>query len=139
MSVPAEAQAASLEDRYGTGRSRRLDKRIGYVAGGLLVAGGIAFLAFSGWNDSSKLEFRDLAHSMPDDRTVTVTFEVTAPPETPVLCAVEALNVSYATVGWKITELPASSERTRTVTESLVTTNPATTGTVNHCWIPEQS
>lgn len=139
MSDPAEVQTGALEDRYGEGRTRGIDRRFGYIAGGLLVLGGIVFLLFSGWNTSSPLEFRDIAHSMPDERTVDVTFEVTAPPNTRVLCAVEALNTSFATVGWSIVELPASSERTRTITESLIITNEATTGQVNHCWFPEQS
>lgn len=139
MSVPAETQPASLEDRYGKNRSGRFDKRFGYIAGGALVVGGLVFLFFSGWNDTSTVEYRDIAHSMPDDQTVSVTFEVTSPANTPLLCVVEALNTSYATVGWKVIELPESSERTRTVTDSVITTNPATTGLVNHCWIPERA
>lgn len=139
MSDPAEAQPGTLEDRYGAGRARNVDKRFGYIAAGLLVAAGIVFLVFSGWNEKSTLEFRDIAHAMPDEQTVQVTFTVTAQPEVPVLCAVEALNTSFATVGWKIIDLPLSSERTRTITASVITTNPATTGRVNICWIPEQA
>ena len=60
---------------------------------------------------------------------------MTASPGQEVACAVEALNSSFATVGWKIVTLPPSEHRTRTVTQTLVTTNQSNTGTVNSCWI----
>ncbi|MBL3699681.1 DUF4307 domain-containing protein [Leucobacter luti] len=128
-----------LEDRYGTGRRRSLDRRFAWGAAGLLVAGGIAFLVFSGWQDGNQVSVQDIGHTDVSDLVVDVKFEVTGPANTPVACAVEALNKAKATVGWKIVELPVTAERTHTVTTRLVTTNPSTATTARACWVVEGS
>ncbi|WP_416445662.1 DUF4307 domain-containing protein [Leucobacter sp. HNU] len=56
-------------------------------------------------------------------------------PGTRVACAVEALSPSFATVGWKVVELPESQERTRRFSEELATTYAATAGQVKECWV----
>jgi hypothetical protein len=133
--APEADRQSELDDRYGRGRRRRIDRRLGWgVAGALLVAG-LAFLLFGGWQTGSTIEFRDLAYSVVDERTVEVDFEVTAPPGSDVVCALEALSESYSQIGWKVHELPASDQRTRRFTDTLVTTGPATTGIVKSCWI----
>ncbi len=128
-----------LDDRYGRGRQRGIDARLGWTVAGIAVAAGLLFLFFGGWQQGSTVEFRDLAYSVDNDREVTVRYEVTAPPGTPLACTIEALSTSYATVGWKVVELEPAEDRTRRFTEQLITTSPATTGTVRSCWIPEQA
>lgn len=137
--LPDEQTTRTLEDRYGTGRKKRIDKRVGIGFASALIVGGIAFLAFGGMPTSeSAIEFRDIAHSIEDDDIhVSITFEVTAPVGSSVACAVEALNPSYAVVGYKLVELPPSDQLIRGVTEELVTTNRATTVTVDYCWVRE--
>lgn len=126
-----------LEDRYGTGRSRRFDRRFAWGAAGLLVAAGIAFLVFSGWQNQNRVSVQDIGYTKDNDLVLNVKFEVSAPANTPVACAVEALNKAKATVGWKIVELPVTDALTHTVTTRLVTTNPATAATARACWIVE--
>lgn len=126
-----------LEDRYGTGRSRRFDRRFAWGAAGLLVAAGIAFLVFSGWQNQNRVSVQDIGYTKDNDLVLNVKFEVSAPANTPVACAVEALNKAKATVGWKIVELPITDALTHTVTTRLVTTNPATAATARACWIVE--
>lgn len=126
-----------LEDRYGTGRSRRFDRRFAWGAAGLLVAAGIAFLVFSGWQNQNRVSVQDIGYTKENDLVLNVKFEVSAPANTPVACAVEALNKAKATVGWKIVELPVTDALTHTVTTRLVTTNPATAATARACWIVE--
>ncbi|WP_241489418.1 DUF4307 domain-containing protein [Leucobacter celer] len=127
----------SLEDRYGSGRRRRLDRRFAWAAAALLVAGGVCFLLFSGWQNTNRVSWQDIGYTEQDELNLDVKFEVSAPPNTPVACAVEALNKVKATVGWKIVELPVTEERTHTVTTRLVVTNPATAATARECWVVE--
>ncbi|MGK0716359.1 DUF4307 domain-containing protein [Leucobacter sp. W1153] len=141
-SVPTQAPLATpglIDERYGRRRQRGIDKRVGWILAGVALLTGLAVLLFGGWQDSSRVEFRDLAYSVESDREVSVSFEVTAPPRTELACALEALSPSFATVGWKVLELEPSPDRTRRFTDTLVTTSPATTGIVRSCWIREDN
>lgn len=133
----APAPDALLDERYGRRRQRGIDRRLGWSVAGAALIVGLAVLLFGGWHSTSSIEFRDLSYDVVDARTVRVDFEVTAPPGSPVACAVEALSPSYATVGWKILELPVSEQRTRRFTETLVTSYEATTGALRSCWVLE--
>lgn len=135
MSESTLANTPLLDDRYGTGRKRSIDRRFGWIAAGLLVLGGLVFLLFSGWQSSTDLEFKTLSYSVIDERTVTVDAQVTVPAGSNAVCAFEALSESYSTVGWKLVELPASENRTRSISPMIITTAPATTGTVRECWV----
>lgn len=127
----------AIDERYDRRRQRGIDRRIGWALGGAAVLGGIAFLVFGGLPSAESVEFHDLHYEVVDARTVSVDFEVTAPPGLPVACAVEALSPSFATVGWKVVEIPAAEQRTRRFTTTLVTTYEATTGALRNCWVVE--
>jgi hypothetical protein len=133
----AVTTADSLDDRYGGGRTRRIDKRVGWITAGALVLGGLAVLLFGGWQQGSDLEFKDLSYSIVDAHTVSIEAQVTAPADKTTLCVVEALSESYATVGWKLIELEPGDDRVRRFTSTVVTTAPATTGTLRECWITD--
>lgn len=134
--TPPNADAA-LDERYGRGRARRFDRRIGWAVAVLAIVAGLIVLLFSGWLPATNLQFRELSYEVVDDRTVHVSYEVTAPPGSEVVCALEALSSSYAQVGWKLVELPIAEQHTRQFTGTLVTTYPATTGLVKNCWLLE--
>lgn len=138
-SSASAAAAQSLEDRYGSGRRASFDRRFAWIAAGLLVAGGIAFLVFSGWQQPNRVAFQDIGFTKQGDTSLDMKFQVTAEPNTPVACAVEALNTSKATVGWKIVELPVTEQQSHTVTTNVVVTNPATAASVRDCWVIERS
>lgn len=128
------ASQALLDERYGRGRKRSFDRRFAWGAGGVLVAAGLAFVLFGGWQQGSDLEFKDLHYSVESGRSVEVDVQVTAAADAQIVCAIEALSESHGTVGWKLVTLPAGEERTRRFTTTLVTTSPATTGRVRDCW-----
>ncbi|UOR02271.1 DUF4307 domain-containing protein [Leucobacter allii] len=132
---PAASQ--SLEDRYGAGRRRRVDRRVAWGAAGALVAAGVGFLLFSGWHEQNVVAVQDIGYTEVNDYSLDVKFTVSAPPNTPVACAVEALNTSKATVGWKVVEVPVTEDQDHTVTTRLVVTNPATAATARECWVIE--
>lgn len=129
---PATQQA--LENRYGSGRRRSFDRRVAYSIAGVLIAATLAFFAFSGWQNGQQVSWQDIGYTADSDQALNVKFEVTAAVGTEVACAVEALNASKATVGWKILEIPASDQLTRTVTTKLIVTNPAVAVTTRECW-----
>lgn len=131
------APAQSLEDRYGTGRKRRFDRGFAWSAVGVLVLAGVGFLLFSGWQTTNQVSAQDIGYTKTGELTLDMKFEVTAPAQTPVACAVEALNTSKATVGWTVVELPVTDQRTYVVTTPLHTTTPATAVTAKECWILE--
>lgn len=126
-----------LDERYGTARTRGFDRRFAWAAGALLVIGGVLYLVFGGWQQGTSVSYQDIGRDLVSEQRVDVRFDVTAPAQTPVVCAVQALSDSKATVGWKIVELPVTEERTHRVSTSIATTGPATTGSVRDCWVPE--
>lgn len=125
-----------LNQRYGRDKDRRFDKRFGWIAAGVLVLSGLALLVASGWQQTSSIEAKVLTNSVVDDRTVTIDMQITAPVGAVSFCALEALSESHAVVGWKIVELAPSDQHTRRTHETIVTTAPATTGSVRTCWTP---
>ena len=44
MADVADAAPSAVADRYGTGRARRLDRRLGWTVATLAVLGGLLFL-----------------------------------------------------------------------------------------------
>lgn len=133
----AEPVAPALAARYGrTPRTRRQNAWIfGAVAAAfvLVFAAWVTWAAFDG--DSGDLSSTDVAHSVIDDRTVSVTFLVVAPADTPYSCAVQALNERSAVVGWKVFEYPAIPVQSQQYTETIRTTELATTGLIYRCWL----
>ena len=129
--------ATALDERYG--RTPALSRRRRIIA--IAVAGGFA-LVFGAWlvwagllGDTAAIEFRDVGHEIVDDSLVRVTWQVTVEPDTAVGCAVEALNESFSVVGWKVIDIAASEQRTRTFTEDVRTSELAVTGLIYRCWL----
>lgn len=130
--------ARDLEARYGRGtRSRRVEKRVLWALGGVIVvifAAWVVLVAFDG--DNATLETRDVAHTIVDEHSVEVSFSLNVAPGTATVCAVQALNEAHAIVGWKIIEVPASTERNRVITEVVKTSEQSNTGLISRCWLP---
>lgn len=138
VSAPATT-AQTLEDRYGRGKKRRVDRRFAWIVGVTLVIAGVAFLAFSGWQNANQIKAQDIVFKKTGEFSGTMKFEVTAPANTPVACVVEALNTSKASVGWSVVELPVSDKRITTVNAPVRTVGPATAAYAKECWIVEPS
>ena len=133
----SENDTSVLDDRYGRGhRTRTRQRRLAWLVGGVFAVIFGAWVVWAGLDAAGPaIDARNTAHSVVDDRTVTVTFELSAPPGTGSYCAVQALNDTFAVVGWKVVEVPASEERTRTITETLTTVEEASTGLIYRCWL----
>lgn len=137
--VRAERPAASPLTASRYGRTRRTRRQNVLLFGGVAAAFVLVFAAWVIWvafdGDSGSLQATDVAHTVIDDRTVSVTFEVVSPVGQPLDCAVQALNERSAVVGWKVVSYPASDAPIRTFTEQLRTTELATTGLIYRCWL----
>lgn len=103
----------------------------------MLLAAGVGFLLWSGWEETGRIETQDIGFTKTGEFDVSVKFTVSAPPQTQVACAVEALSTSKAVVGWKVLELPVTEQRSHTITAQLRTTTDATAAHVKECWVVE--
>lgn len=137
--VSGASATHDLDDRYGTRRKGRFDRRFAWAVAVLMVLGGAGYLIWSGWEQTSQIEAQDIGFTAAGDFEGTVKFMVSGPAETPIACAIEALSPSKATVGWKVILVPASAERSHTVTTRIFTTTTATAGYVKECWAVEAS
>lgn len=81
------------------------------------------------------IDTRDLGYTIVDENSVSVRFEVSVPTGTATSCAVEALNQDFTIVGWKVIDLPPSTEFSREFTEVLRTSELSTTGLIYRCWL----
>jgi hypothetical protein len=135
--APATEDAATLNARYGrTPGSKRRNISFAVVAAILVAAVFIAWAVWGGlFSSTAQYESNDAGTTIVSNREVAVSWEFSIAPGTPARCAVEALNANFAVVGWKIVDLPASGQHTRTLTQALLTTEPAVSGLIYRCWL----
>ena len=68
-----------------------------------------------------------------DDRTTTISFDVTKPPSVTVVCTVHAQNLKKALVGSAEIVVPPAAQRTTTHTATIKTTTRAVAAIVQSC------
>jgi len=127
--------AAELDARYGrTVTPAR--RRVRWIVVGIVA---VALVAVLSWvvvtNTMDDVRADDVAMQVVDERTVELAFQVSGPTGREIACALEALDEEFGIVGWRIVEIPASTDHTRVFRERIPTVAPATTGLVNSCWV----
>lgn len=132
MTTPEE-----LDARYG--RTPTAARRTRWVVAASAVAFVIVFAAWLLWGGllapPAQFEAKDTAHQAIDDTAMSVTWQFTSEPGTPARCAVQALNSTFGIVGWKVVDVPPSSQRIREFTDVVRTTELAVTGLIYRCWL----
>ncbi|MCY1717743.1 MULTISPECIES: DUF4307 domain-containing protein [unclassified Microbacterium] len=127
---------ALLDDRYGRTRSPRR-RIVGWSIVAVLALGAIGYLGYTTFASSAaSVTATDTGFTVTDDKSVTATFQITAPVGKPVACALEARDEDHGTVGWRVVQYPASDDASRAFSETIPTLSLATTGFVNACWVP---
>lgn len=128
---------ARLDERYGrTPGARRSARRFVIAAAGSFVIVFTAWVVWGGLDGTADaVEVLDTGHRVVDDRRVDVTWQVTMVPGSTAKCALQAQNEAHGIVGWKIIEVPAAEQRTRSFTETVSTTELAVTGLIYRCWL----
>jgi hypothetical protein len=134
---PTPAGADAIEARYGrTPDRRRRTRLLAIVAGIGVVAVVVAWVVWAGLlGPDASLGSRDLGYALIGDDAVEVRYEVTVDAGRTASCALQALNDTFAIVGWKVVDLPASDQGTRQFRETLRTSEPAVTGLIYRCWL----
>ncbi len=124
-----------LDARYG--RTSRRGGVIGVVVAALVVVGlAIWWFAWAHPIDTGPtLVWEDTGGQVVSDSQIDSTFQVTLDPGNAAQCAVEALDDSLGVIGWKVIDVPTSTDRLRTFTASILTTAPGHSGTVYTCWL----
>jgi len=131
------AVTETLDRRYGRSPGRKRRDRW------WLIGAAVAFIAvftawtfWAGWDgDAANLEATDTAYTIKGPHQVDITFTVNAPAGTPVTCAIQALNESFAIVGWRVISYPGQDARLTTHKEAIRTTEQSNTGLISSCWL----
>ena len=125
---------AKLDDRYGRrgGRAPRWVIILGLVVV-VAIIGGFGWMTVA--NSLESVDADTTGFTVVDDRTVSLSFQVTAPTNREVACILEAQDEQHGIVGWRVLVIPPSSEHTRAFVETIPTTAGATTGLINACWV----
>lgn len=82
------------------------------------------------------LDSDDVGYTVRSAELTNVRSQVSVDPGTAARCAVQVLDKSFTIVGWKVVTLPASNDRTRTISTDVRTSSRGVTGLINKCWIP---
>lgn len=135
--VAKDAAASDFDARYGRSPSTARQKRwISWSAAAAFVVVFVAWLVWGGLlGTAAQLEVRDTGHTVVNDGLVEVSFAVTAEPDAAVSCAIQAMNESFSIVGWKVITLPVTEQRTRSLSDTVRTTELASTGLIYQCWL----
>ncbi|MGN6271482.1 MAG: DUF4307 domain-containing protein [Protaetiibacter sp.] len=130
---------SDLDARYG--RTPARSTRMRFIA--IAAAAGVALvvIAWVVWvgllGPSASLETKDVGYLALSDDTGEVRWQLTAPADTPVSCALKAVSEKHAVVGWLVVEVPPSSETTRVLRATLHTSEPTVSGAVSRCWLSD--
>ncbi|CAN5314066.1 hypothetical protein BH11ACT2_BH11ACT2_20910 [soil metagenome] len=126
----------TLDERYGRTRGSARRNRVIAIAVGAIIV--LVFGAWALWAgplaSGSDIEVEDSGNVVESDSLVQVRYQLTTPADTAVKCAVQALDLSFGIVGWKIVSVPASSERTRVLHSEVRTSQRAVSGLIYRCW-----
>lgn len=127
----------ALDRRYGRTRGRRLRARwLAVIVGALVLVVVVAWVLWAGlFGATASIETQDAGYAIVDANTVDITEQISVDPGTKVSCSFQALDEDFAIVGWKVVDLPAVSQRSRTIVERLRTYAPAANGLIGSCWL----
>jgi hypothetical protein len=108
-----------------------------WIVGVIGIGAGIALVVWFALSATVGLPtWQTWAYKVVDDRTVTVTFDVTRPGGQPMTCTVEALDRDFGVVGSARHAVPQTETETSRHTATVRTTTRAVTGRVKTCTMP---
>lgn len=124
-----------LDQRYGRRRSTRR-RVIGWSIVGVVA---LSLIAGLGWSTVAgaldDVDVDETGFAVVDEHVVSVSFQVTVPPNRSFACVLEAQDEQHGIVGWRVVEYPADEAHERAISEEIRTLSLATTGFVNSCWV----
>jgi Domain of unknown function (DUF4307) len=131
--------ANDLNARYGRTTSRRRRNIIIAICFGVGVL--VVFAAWAIWvglfQPSVGLDYADVGQTAAGPDKLDVKWQLSVAAGTPTKCAIQALDANFGIVGWKIVSLPASDAPSRRFSTIVRTAQPAVSGNIYQCWIPD--
>lgn len=131
------AESATIAARYGRTPAKRSRQRKLYIAVSAVVA-----LVVIGWvlwaglgQSAGTIEAKDTGATVLNERSVSIRYRVSMPVGSTAKCALQVQNYSHGIVGWRITEITASTRYTTSHTAVLLSSEPAVTGLIYRCWL----
>ncbi len=124
-------ESTPLADRYGRRRSPVF--AISAAAVVLLGSFGVWVAWVMDTDPTSGLDWLTYGGTF-SGNSARIDFTVTAPPGTPVSCAVRTLSEQMATNGWIIRDFPASATHSTDYSVTINAVSLAANGDVYRCW-----
>lgn len=130
-----ESQSDLLNARYGRKPTNAAKSRAKLIA-----SAAVLLTVFAGWaiwvsiDTANQIKFQDQAFEIIDDTSATVTFEITRPNPSAVVCSVQVLAQSYAVIGYREVTIAQSQELVVSTKVSVNTLEKGVTGLVDKCW-----
>ncbi len=119
-----------------------MSKKSRILALALVGVLGLVWVFWATVGNNSGVDNKLISYQVVDPTLTTVDVAVTKDPSATARCALQAMNDSYAVVGFKVITIGPNgngsgtdSGRTTTVRGALRTDAPAVTGLVQECWI----
>lgn len=126
----------SVVNRYGTPK-RKMSTRRKLIIVGTVAIVALAWILWTVVGGGPATTQKVLSYNVSDATQTSVEMTMTKDRNVTAQCAVQALNSTYAVVGWKVITIgPTTAEqgRTTTVNTILRTDSLAVTGVVDSCW-----
>ena len=134
VSVP---ESSLLAARYGrTPAKKRRDRLVYLVAGTAAALVVTAWVLWAGLDQAgATLDAEDKGSTIVNDRTVSISFQVSMPVGKTASCALQVQNEAHGIVGWRIVSVPASTRYTTSYTHTVLSSELGVTGLIYRCWL----
>ena len=136
MSSPTDASSTGRGrlrvPRLPPGTDRR---RLGWsVTGGIVgLLVGLVFIAWTVRNEGQRITATTVGYRVVDDTSVTVSFDVSRPPDLAVTCTLRATDGHFTPVGSASVPIPTGGAQVVHQEATVRTTTRAVTGVVQDC------
>jgi hypothetical protein len=133
-----QTQTATLDERYGRTPARKRRSRLFAIVAAIAVVVVFgAWVIWAGLDQSDRgLDQDVIGYEVLSEHSTVVHSQVSVDPGVEAKCAVQVLDKSYSIVGWKEITVPASEQRSRSISTQVTTTTRGVTGLIHDCWIP---
>ena len=126
-------------DRYGPPPDPRTRRR-GTVALAALALAGVLLVIWIGLGVArNPVRWEDVGFTIDGDRVEVVYDVIRLDPSVRVRCRLHALSQDYAQVGVVVVDIAPADSTEQRFASTVATSQPAVTGVVESCWVPDRT